>query len=225
VEYPVLRFRLELVVSNETGYVVVAMFDETASELVKCSADLIAQDEEELRAHIRRFSSVPTLVSKKSTDMTSLVTFATLQSRASSLSTGISTSSKIRVDEMLDMYSLFGSSSRNKPELDDAACAKIVFWNDTFSADMCSLGDAALQEMVFLDDVPAPDMIAGFCFSTDMCLFADVASRVIDDLIAFSGESSVPYYMSFFLDQKIAESHRFVTRWREEVDRIRGCVC
>ncbi|GJR41656.1 hypothetical protein Tco_1309759 [Tanacetum coccineum] len=51
-----------------------------------------------------------------------------------------------------------------------------------------------------------------------------VARRVVDDLIAFSGETSVPRYMSFFLDQKIAETRRFVTRMREEADTIRGCI-
>ncbi|GJV51423.1 nucleic acid-binding, OB-fold protein [Tanacetum coccineum] len=47
VAYPVLRFNLELGVSDETTHVVVVMFDETASELVKCSADSIAQAKEE----------------------------------------------------------------------------------------------------------------------------------------------------------------------------------
>ncbi|GJT19468.1 nucleic acid-binding, OB-fold protein [Tanacetum coccineum] len=47
VAYHVLRFKLELGVSDETTHVVVVMFDETDSELVKCSADLIAQAEEE----------------------------------------------------------------------------------------------------------------------------------------------------------------------------------
>ncbi|GKC85957.1 hypothetical protein Tco_1141674 [Tanacetum coccineum] len=34
----------------------------------------------------------------------------------------------------------------------------------------------------------------------------------------------VPRYMSFFLDQKIAETRRFVTRMREEADTIRGSI-
>nr|GEV58190.1 hypothetical protein [Tanacetum cinerariifolium] len=46
-DYLVLRYMLELGVSDETGHVVVVMFDETASKLVKCSADSIAQAEEE----------------------------------------------------------------------------------------------------------------------------------------------------------------------------------
>ncbi|GJS74719.1 hypothetical protein Tco_0707560 [Tanacetum coccineum] len=33
-----------------------------------------------------------------------------------------------------------------------------------------------------------------------------VARRVTDDLIAYSGETAVPRYIKFFLDQKIAES-------------------
>ncbi|GJY29110.1 hypothetical protein Tco_0404877 [Tanacetum coccineum] len=51
-----------------------------------------------------------------------------------------------------------------------------------------------------------------------------VARRVSDDLIAFSGETSVPRYMRFFLDQKIAETRRFVTRMREEADTITALV-
>ncbi|GJV16141.1 RNA-directed DNA polymerase, eukaryota [Tanacetum coccineum] len=47
VEYPVLRFRLELGLSDQMGHVVVIMFNETAYELVKCSADSIAHAEEE----------------------------------------------------------------------------------------------------------------------------------------------------------------------------------
>ncbi|GJZ09460.1 zinc finger, CCHC-type containing protein [Tanacetum coccineum] len=45
VEYPVLR--LELGISNAAAHVVVVMFDETASELVKCSADSLMQSDEE----------------------------------------------------------------------------------------------------------------------------------------------------------------------------------
>nr|GEV23490.1 hypothetical protein [Tanacetum cinerariifolium] len=46
----------------------------------------------------------------------------------------------------------------------------------------------------------------------------------IDDLIDFSGETSVPRYMRFFLDQKIVETRRFMTRMREEADTVRGCI-
>nr|GEV86404.1 peptidase C48, SUMO/sentrin/Ubl1 [Tanacetum cinerariifolium] len=48
--------------------------------------------------------------------------------------------------------------------------------------------------------------------------------RVVDDLIAFSGENSVARYMSFFLDQKIAESRRFVTLMHEESNIIMACI-
>ncbi|GJY36837.1 hypothetical protein Tco_0422215 [Tanacetum coccineum] len=44
-----------------------------------------------------------------------------------------------------------------------------------------------------------------------------LARRVVDDLIEFSGESSVDGYMKFFLGQQIAEARRFVLRMREEV--------
>ncbi|GJW00027.1 hypothetical protein Tco_1555278 [Tanacetum coccineum] len=43
-----IRYRLELGISDATAHVVVVMFDETASELVKCSADSLAQSDEEL---------------------------------------------------------------------------------------------------------------------------------------------------------------------------------
>ncbi|GKF64276.1 nucleic acid-binding, OB-fold protein, partial [Tanacetum coccineum] len=38
VEYLVLRYRLELEVSDDTAETVVVMFDETATSLLKCSA-------------------------------------------------------------------------------------------------------------------------------------------------------------------------------------------
>nr|GEX79767.1 hypothetical protein [Tanacetum cinerariifolium] len=41
VDYPVLRYRLELEVSDDTAQTVVVMFDETARAMVKCSAGLI----------------------------------------------------------------------------------------------------------------------------------------------------------------------------------------
>ncbi|GJV72200.1 retrovirus-related pol polyprotein from transposon TNT 1-94 [Tanacetum coccineum] len=50
VDYPVIRYRLELEISDETAEVVVVMFDETARVLLKCSASSILdykeQDEE-----------------------------------------------------------------------------------------------------------------------------------------------------------------------------------
>ncbi|GKG57733.1 hypothetical protein Tco_0587331, partial [Tanacetum coccineum] len=36
----------------------------------------------------------------------------------------------------------------------------------------------------------------------------EVARRVTDDLIDFSGETAVPKYMKFFEAQQIAEGHR-----------------
>ncbi|GJV60884.1 ATP-dependent DNA helicase PIF1-like protein [Tanacetum coccineum] len=48
VEYPVLRFRLELDVSDKTASTVVVMFDEPATKLVKCSADLLAAADEDV---------------------------------------------------------------------------------------------------------------------------------------------------------------------------------
>ncbi|GKD38049.1 hypothetical protein Tco_1258256 [Tanacetum coccineum] len=67
------------------------------------------------------------------------------------------------------------SSSKNKTELDDVACEKMVLGNAAFSEDMCSLGDAASSEMAFLDDVPALDMMVDVA-SLEMVFFADVPS-------------------------------------------------
>nr|GEU50241.1 hypothetical protein [Tanacetum cinerariifolium] len=47
VEYPVLRYMLKLGIFDATAHVVVVMFDETAYELVKCSADSLAQSNDE----------------------------------------------------------------------------------------------------------------------------------------------------------------------------------
>nr|GFD00647.1 hypothetical protein [Tanacetum cinerariifolium] len=46
VDYPVLRFPLEIYVSDKTTSTVVVMFDEPAKELLKCSADSLAADDE-----------------------------------------------------------------------------------------------------------------------------------------------------------------------------------
>ncbi|GKD23072.1 nucleic acid-binding, OB-fold protein [Tanacetum coccineum] len=48
VEYPVLRYMLELGIFDATTHVVVVMFDETVSELVKCLADSLAQSNDEV---------------------------------------------------------------------------------------------------------------------------------------------------------------------------------
>ncbi|GJU29705.1 reverse transcriptase domain-containing protein, partial [Tanacetum coccineum] len=42
VEYPMLRFRIELDVSDKTASTMVVLFDEPATNLVKCSADSLA---------------------------------------------------------------------------------------------------------------------------------------------------------------------------------------
>ncbi|GJW00024.1 50S ribosomal protein L14, chloroplastic [Tanacetum coccineum] len=44
-----------------------------------------------------------------------------------------------------------------------------------------------------------------------------IARRVTNDLIAFSGETAVPRYMRYFLDQKIIESRRFAMENDDEV--------
>nr|GEW09650.1 hypothetical protein [Tanacetum cinerariifolium] len=45
------RFRLELDISDQTASTVVVMFDDTATELVKCSADSIVQAKDEVDVH------------------------------------------------------------------------------------------------------------------------------------------------------------------------------
>ncbi|GJU57148.1 hypothetical protein Tco_1234914 [Tanacetum coccineum] len=51
-----------------------------------------------------------------------------------------------------------------------------------------------------------------------------VTRRVTDDLSGFNGETVIPRYMKFFLNQKIAESRRFVNRVRDEAETVRGCI-
>ncbi|GJV85980.1 MAK10-like protein [Tanacetum coccineum] len=48
VEYPVIRYRLDLEISDDTAEVVVVMFDETAISLLKCSASSIVGSESEV---------------------------------------------------------------------------------------------------------------------------------------------------------------------------------
>ncbi|GKC17879.1 retrovirus-related pol polyprotein from transposon TNT 1-94 [Tanacetum coccineum] len=50
------------------------------------------------------------------------------------------------------------------------------------------------------------------------------AWRVIDDLIEFSGETSVDGYMSFFKSQQITESHGFINRMRQEANTAKNLV-
>ncbi|GJT39549.1 putative ribonuclease H-like domain-containing protein [Tanacetum coccineum] len=52
----------------------------------------------------------------------------------------------------------------------------------------------------------------------------EVARRVVDDLINFSGQTSVKSYMNFFNAQQIAEACRFVSRMREEVQTSRNQI-
>ncbi|GJW20637.1 replication protein A 70 kDa DNA-binding subunit C-like protein [Tanacetum coccineum] len=47
VEFPVLRYRLELDVADDTANAVVVMFDEPATTLVGCSAESIMEDDDE----------------------------------------------------------------------------------------------------------------------------------------------------------------------------------
>ncbi|GJV05039.1 hypothetical protein Tco_1338608 [Tanacetum coccineum] len=48
-----------------------------------------------------------------------------------------------------------------------------------------------------------------------------IARRVIDDLIDFNGETSIPRYMKFFFDQQISDHRRFISRMHEEVQTSR----
>ncbi|GJZ89762.1 DNA helicase PIF1, ATP-dependent [Tanacetum coccineum] len=47
VDYPVLRYRLEVVVADDTAHTVVVMFHEIATELLKCSTDSLIEAEAE----------------------------------------------------------------------------------------------------------------------------------------------------------------------------------
>ncbi|GKC89768.1 hypothetical protein Tco_1150417 [Tanacetum coccineum] len=51
-----------------------------------------------------------------------------------------------------------------------------------------------------------------------------IARRVIDDLIEFSGETSVDGYMSFFKSRQIAKSRGFINRMLEEANTVRNLV-
>nr|GEW47243.1 hypothetical protein [Tanacetum cinerariifolium] len=48
IEYHVLRFRLELGVTDDTAHVVVVLFDEPATELLKCSAESLMASVDEM---------------------------------------------------------------------------------------------------------------------------------------------------------------------------------
>ncbi|GJY51339.1 hypothetical protein Tco_0442186 [Tanacetum coccineum] len=51
-----------------------------------------------------------------------------------------------------------------------------------------------------------------------------IARRVIDDLIEFSGQTLVDGYMSFFKAEKIAETRGFINRMREEANTSRNLI-
>ncbi|GJY79012.1 hypothetical protein Tco_0484813 [Tanacetum coccineum] len=51
-----------------------------------------------------------------------------------------------------------------------------------------------------------------------------LARRVTDDLIDFSGETSLPKYMKFFFLQQIAETRRFINIMCEETQTARNCI-
>lgn len=47
-DYPMMRYRLELVVSDETAQTVVVVFDDLSNQLVKCSAESLLKEEDEV---------------------------------------------------------------------------------------------------------------------------------------------------------------------------------
>ncbi|GJR66934.1 hypothetical protein Tco_0012999 [Tanacetum coccineum] len=51
-----------------------------------------------------------------------------------------------------------------------------------------------------------------------------IARRVIDDLIEFSGQTSVDGYMSFFKSQQIAKTRGFINRMHEEANTSRNLI-
>ncbi|GJS67126.1 hypothetical protein Tco_0681690 [Tanacetum coccineum] len=50
------------------------------------------------------------------------------------------------------------------------------------------------------------------------------ARRVIDDLVDFSGETSVQGYMKFFKAQQLAKTYRFLNRMHEEAQTVRNLI-
>ncbi|GJZ71132.1 hypothetical protein Tco_0634983 [Tanacetum coccineum] len=49
-----------------------------------------------------------------------------------------------------------------------------------------------------------------------------LARHAIDELIEFSGETQVPKYMKFFIEQHIAETSRFINVMREQARSSRN---
>ncbi|GKC04265.1 nucleic acid-binding, OB-fold protein, partial [Tanacetum coccineum] len=52
IDYPVIRYRLELDVANDTAHVVGVLFDEPATELVKCSAESLLASVDEVSLYL-----------------------------------------------------------------------------------------------------------------------------------------------------------------------------
>ncbi|GKF24102.1 DNA helicase PIF1, ATP-dependent, partial [Tanacetum coccineum] len=52
IDYPVLRYRLELGVADDTAHVVVVLFDEPATELLKCSAESLMASVDEVSLYL-----------------------------------------------------------------------------------------------------------------------------------------------------------------------------
>ncbi|GKB29447.1 hypothetical protein Tco_0868848 [Tanacetum coccineum] len=52
----------------------------------------------------------------------------------------------------------------------------------------------------------------------------ELARRVVDNLIDFSGQTSVNGYMNFFKVQQISKARSFVNRMREEVQTCRNQI-
>nr|GEW55846.1 hypothetical protein [Tanacetum cinerariifolium] len=60
-DYPVFRYRFEVVVADDTAHIVVVMFDDTTTEFVKCSTEsLMAADDE--GADVNDDSNLPTTI-------------------------------------------------------------------------------------------------------------------------------------------------------------------
>ncbi|GJS54652.1 hypothetical protein Tco_0628014 [Tanacetum coccineum] len=51
-----------------------------------------------------------------------------------------------------------------------------------------------------------------------------LARRVTDELIDFSGETSLPKYMKFLFLQHIAETRRFINIMRKKAQTVRNCI-
>ncbi|GKA07139.1 DNA helicase PIF1, ATP-dependent [Tanacetum coccineum] len=61
IDYPVFRYRLEVVVADDTASIVVVMFNDTTMELIKCSAELLMVGDDE-GAEADPDSNLPTAI-------------------------------------------------------------------------------------------------------------------------------------------------------------------